>query len=319
MPNKGQRTEVIAQLTGGPLGGDYSYYRIELHSAHYFRGLLPGHVLELGARTGVMQSFGDTSDVPFFERYYLGGLSTLRGFKFRYISPRQVPNIPDNEPIGGDTYWFGTAEYSIPIFEQENGLGVRVAAFYDVGSVGGGSYNYNLSDYSDNWGLGLRAPEWNQREQATQSRLASQGLDPTSEAAQTEMGNFNRARNDAQTSAMASAIGQGTEAGNAIFNQGATSQMMPYQQLGALQGLSQQSTVPMAGQAQTPDLLGAGQQQYQAALNSNAQQQSGKNSTLSGLGSLAGMAGGMMLGGPAGAALGSSLGGAAGGALGKMG
>jgi outer membrane protein insertion porin family len=156
LPNKGQRTEVVAQLTGGPLGGSYSYYRLELHSAHYFRGLLPGHVLELGARTGVMQSFGDTSDVPFFERYYLGGLSTLRGFKFRYISPRQVPNIPENEPIGGDTYWFGTAEYSIPVFEQENGLGVRLAAFYDVGTVGGGAYNYNISDYNDNWGLGLR-------------------------------------------------------------------------------------------------------------------------------------------------------------------
>lgn len=162
-------------------------------------------------------------------------------------------------------------------------------------------------------------PEWNQREQATQSRLAAQGLDPTSEAAQTEMGNFSRARNDAQTSALASAIGQGTEAGNAIFNQGVTSQQIPYQQLAAIQGLGQQQGYSMAGQAQTPDLLGAGQQQYQAALNSNAQQQSGKNSTLSGLGSLAGMAGGMMIGGPAGAALGSSLGGMAGGALGKMG
>ena len=156
LPNKGQRTEVVAQLTGGPLGGDYSYYKLELGSRRYFRGLLPGHVLELGARTGVMQAFGGTSDVPFFERYYLGGINTLRGFKYRYISPRQVPNIPDNEPIGGDTFWFGTAEYSIPVFEKEAGVGVRLAAFYDIGSVGASPYNYNVSDYNDNWGLGLR-------------------------------------------------------------------------------------------------------------------------------------------------------------------
>jgi outer membrane protein insertion porin family len=156
LPNKGQRTELIAQLTGGPLGGSYSFYRLELHSARYFRGLLPGHVLELGFRTGVVEEFGNEPDVPFFERYYLGGLTSLRGFKYRYISPRQVPNIPDNEPIGGDTYWFGTAEYSIPIYEAERGVGVRFALFYDIGSVGASPYSMNFSGYSDNWGIGLR-------------------------------------------------------------------------------------------------------------------------------------------------------------------
>ena len=144
LPNKGQRSELIAQLTGGPLGGSYSFYRLEAHTAHYFRGLFTGHVLEIGGRAGVVQEFGKAPDVPFFERYYLGGLTSLRGFKYRYISPRQVPNIPDNEPIGGDTYWFGSAEYSIPIFEQERGVGIRFALFYDIGSVGANPYNLNL-------------------------------------------------------------------------------------------------------------------------------------------------------------------------------
>ena len=156
LPNKGQRTELIAQVTGGPLGGSYSFYRLEAHTAHYFRGLSPGHVLELGGVAGVVDEFGRAPDVPFFERYFLGGPNSLRGFKYRYVSPRQVPNIPDNEPIGGDTYWFGSAEYSIPIFEQERGVGVRVAFFYDIGSVGGAPYNANLSGYSDNYGIGLR-------------------------------------------------------------------------------------------------------------------------------------------------------------------
>lgn len=157
LPDKGQRTELTAQVTGGPLGGSDSFYKLELNSAWYFRGLLPGHVLEVGGRTGVAQAISGSDDVPFFERYYLGGLYSLRGFKYRYISPRQVPNIPGNEPIGGDTYWFGTAEYSIPVFGKEGGsVGVRFALFYDIGSVGRDPYNYNLSDFSDNWGLGLR-------------------------------------------------------------------------------------------------------------------------------------------------------------------
>jgi outer membrane protein insertion porin family len=156
LPNKGQRSELMAQLTGGPLGGSYSFYRLEASTRRYFPGLLPGHVLEMGLRTGVVQEFGKAPDVPFFERYYLGGLTSLRGFKYRYVSPRQVPNIPDNEPIGGDTYWFGTAEYSIPIFEQEKGVGIRFAVFYDIGSVGANPYNPNFPRFSDNWGLGLR-------------------------------------------------------------------------------------------------------------------------------------------------------------------
>jgi len=45
LPNKGQRTDLIAQLTGG---GSYSYYKLEITSRRYFRGLLPRHVLELG-------------------------------------------------------------------------------------------------------------------------------------------------------------------------------------------------------------------------------------------------------------------------------
>ena len=153
LPDKGQRTSLTAQLTGGPLGGSDSFYKLELQHARYIRGFLPGHVLELGGRAGVAQAYGSTEDVPFFERYYLGGLYSLRGFKYRYISPRQ-PGY--NEPVGGDTYWFGSAEYSIPIFEQERGIGVRVAIFYDIGSVGSNPYNFNVSNFSDNWGLGLR-------------------------------------------------------------------------------------------------------------------------------------------------------------------
>jgi outer membrane protein assembly factor BamA len=63
-------------------------------------------------------------DVPFYDRYYLGGLYSLRGFKYRNIGPREPdissgnPNVPD-EPIGGDSYWFGSMEYSIPIIEKD--------------------------------------------------------------------------------------------------------------------------------------------------------------------------------------------------------
>ena len=82
--------------------------------------------------------------MPFYDRYYLGGLYSLRGFKYRNIGPRDPSYYPGNpdqmpdEPIGGDSYWFGSLEYSIPILEKENGVGVRFALFYDAGAVGAG-------------------------------------------------------------------------------------------------------------------------------------------------------------------------------------
>ena len=151
LPNHGQRTE----LTGEFSAGTPDYYKVELTSSWYFPGFFKGHVLEVGGRAGVADSV-DGGDVPFYDRYYLGGLYSLRGFQYRNISPRDPaqPGVP-TEPIGGDTYWFGSLEYSLPIFEQDGGVGLRFALFYDIGAVSSGSYSFS-SSYDDNWGIGLR-------------------------------------------------------------------------------------------------------------------------------------------------------------------
>jgi outer membrane protein insertion porin family len=159
LPNHGQRTELTAELSEG----DTSFYKLELHTAWYFPGFLKGHVLEVVGRSGIADSLGG-GDVPFYDRYYLGGLYSLRGFKFRNIAPRDPtygtgpndnPNMP-NEPIGGDNYWFGSMEYSVPIFEKEGGVSLRFALFYDIGAVGGTEAYSFSTDYDDNWGLGMR-------------------------------------------------------------------------------------------------------------------------------------------------------------------
>jgi len=154
LPNHGQRSE----LSGEVSSGDTSFYKVELTSAWYFPGLFKGHVIEVGGRAGIADSL-EGGDVPFYDRYYLGGMYSLRGFKFRNISPREpfdptAQNVP-TEPIGGDSYWFGSLEYSVPIFEKDGGVGLRFAMFYDIGAVSASAYSFQ-STYSDNWGLGMR-------------------------------------------------------------------------------------------------------------------------------------------------------------------
>jgi outer membrane protein insertion porin family len=162
LSDKGQRTELTVAGTGGPFGGQESFYRLEAHTAWFFKGFAKGHVLEIGGRAGVVQAFDGTTDVPFFERYYLGGMYDLRGYKYHNVSPRQLnkayspAQIYYQEPIGGDTMWLGTVEYSIPIFEQEHGIGVRLAVFFDMGGIGQKAYSLSPGVFDDDWGIGIR-------------------------------------------------------------------------------------------------------------------------------------------------------------------
>ena len=154
LPNHGQRTELSTEVSAGST----DFYKVEAHTAWYFPGLLKGHVIEAVGRTGIADSLAG-GDVPFYDRYYLGGLYSLRGFKFRNVAPRQAynpmtPNV-SNEPIGGNTYWFSSYEYSVPIFEKDGGVSLRFALFYDIGCVDAASYSYSLN-YSDDWGVGMR-------------------------------------------------------------------------------------------------------------------------------------------------------------------
>jgi outer membrane protein insertion porin family len=163
LPNRGQRSEISATLAGGPLGMDTDTYRFEGRSTWYFPGFFDGHVFEIGGRAGVVDRYSDTDRVPLFDRYFLGGLTSLRGYRFRQVGPRDGIN----EPIGGSTYWYGTAEYSIPIIER-----LRFAMFYDIGMVYKDAFSFNRTYdfltapgtfatrntrfFNDNWGVGFR-------------------------------------------------------------------------------------------------------------------------------------------------------------------
>lgn len=106
-------------------------------------------------------------------------------------------------------------------------------------------------------------PQWAQQGEGLSASLANQGLSIGDEAYQTAQDNFGRARNDAYAQAMRNAIGQGTMAGSAIFNQGVQSAMLPYQQFGLATGpMMQRFGAEMQGyganQAGKNSLLNAG-------------------------------------------------------------
>jgi outer membrane protein insertion porin family len=147
LPSRGQRIELYGDVAG-PWPGEKNYWRTELRTAWYYPGLFEGHIIEILGRLGVADTWGDTRVVPFYDRFYLGGLYSLRGFRYREVSPRE-PGF--SEPVGGYSYWLGSIEYSIPVIQR-----LRFAFFYDVGNVMADTFNFDFANRSDNWGVGIR-------------------------------------------------------------------------------------------------------------------------------------------------------------------
>lgn len=111
----------------GLLGGEFNFQKFTLGWDGYYtlHADLTDRktVLGLHANAGLI-----TGDSVFFERFYGGGIGSVRGFRFRGISPRS--GLGD-DPVGGEFLLTGTAELNFPLI----GDGIRGVVFTDVGTV----------------------------------------------------------------------------------------------------------------------------------------------------------------------------------------
>ena len=144
----GNRTSIANEFAG--LGGDVDYFKSELRTAHF----IPTNdyleqTFSIVGRIGAAVPFGQSEQMPFYDRFYLGGPETLRGYDYREIGPRDPDDV--SESVGGNTYGLLSFEYGFRVAEP---LGLVV--FYDAGFVNSGDYDFSLSDYADNWGIGAR-------------------------------------------------------------------------------------------------------------------------------------------------------------------
>ena len=148
IPTDGTRFEIIQDIAGGPLLGQTNLYRVEARAGWWIPTFeFANQVLSFVGRTGSVMGYGG-KDVPYFERYFLGGGYNMRGFKYRKVGPVE-PHT--GEPFGGNTFGFLSAEYSFELFNP-----VRFAVFYDIGFVNSDSWDWNPSDYNADAGIGFR-------------------------------------------------------------------------------------------------------------------------------------------------------------------
>ena len=144
-PTSGYDIGAFTYLTTRGLGATNDYYKFELRGINYFPFLHDWFVLTTGAKIGTMGTFnGDR--VPLYDRYFLGGGDSVRGFPYRSIGP--VDGNDDN--YGGQFMYLFTAELSHPIYKV-----LRGAFFCDVGDATSGRFG-PISSPNVGIGYGLR-------------------------------------------------------------------------------------------------------------------------------------------------------------------
>lgn len=153
VPTRGARSSASVMYAGGPLLGDVDIYSLEAQSSSYWP-LWFSHVFSVRGWVSVVDSHGSEDRVPLFDRLFLGGGRTLRGFKYRKVGPKDETG----EPIGGRSAWYSSVEYTVPVVDK-----VRFATFYDIGMVFEDSYSFSVKedgyqsgDYNSDWGIGVR-------------------------------------------------------------------------------------------------------------------------------------------------------------------
>jgi len=126
-PDEGGYQRFYAEL-GAP--GGIEYYKAGYRHDQFF-ALTEDYTLLLKGEVGVGDGYGDQGTLPFFNRYYAGGESSVRGFQGNSIGPSDS----SGNAVGGNLKGVANAEVILPIPFLEDVKSTRISGFMDLGTV----------------------------------------------------------------------------------------------------------------------------------------------------------------------------------------
>ena len=136
--------------------GTKVYYRVEATASNYYPFFEDLFVLHTGVKYGSVDRLSGQSDsgmAPIYERYFLGGGDTIRGFPYREVGPVDK----NDEFYGGQSMILANVELTHPIWDF-----IRGAAFVDIGTAWQNSWDMDFSDINigAGWGLRIKLPNF---------------------------------------------------------------------------------------------------------------------------------------------------------------
>jgi len=144
-PTRGTLYSASVKFAGSVLGGDIQVIRPRLEFSHYhpfsFKHIIGVHV----AYDGIMSY--NNSEVPYWEKIFLGGERSIRGYEVYSIGPHNDSGIN----LGGAKSILVNAEYIVPVGGPFYGI-----LFYDVGNSVASDQNFSLNNMYTSAGFEAR-------------------------------------------------------------------------------------------------------------------------------------------------------------------
>lgn len=144
-PTTGSRNALYTTVAG--LGGDNYFVKTLVDSLWYYPAYLKT-VLSLRGRFGYATGYAG-KELPLYERFYVGGINTIRGLGFGEGGPRNE----EGEKIGGNLEMIANAELIFPIVEEVKLKGVL---FFDYGGAFDKDDEISFRDMRETAGAGIR-------------------------------------------------------------------------------------------------------------------------------------------------------------------
>jgi len=159
LPNRGMYNVLTNEVSGTKLGGDNDFYRVNFRTMFYYPIVKNRLIFKQFLRIGYIKSLND-DPVPLFERFFTGGVFSLRGYQPDSVGPSiRIPSSVSGRDerfvYGGDKLLLFITEFEIPIYDK---AGIRGVVFFDAGNAFDETQNFNVTNLRLDYGFGIR---WN--------------------------------------------------------------------------------------------------------------------------------------------------------------
>ncbi len=147
MPTKGSFSGVSFEYDSKDLGSEFNLFKQDYHAGYYYP-LFWKFIGHVRAETGFENG---SADVPIWDRFFLGGIDSMRGWYYGYLGPRDAHNIV----VGGNKFAVLNTELLFPLLEH---YGMRGLVFFDWGNAFSAGQQIDPSNFREDVGPGIR---WN--------------------------------------------------------------------------------------------------------------------------------------------------------------
>ncbi|HNT69544.1 MAG TPA: outer membrane protein assembly factor BamA [Syntrophorhabdaceae bacterium] len=148
-PSKGVNSDITVEASGGPFGGSNYFYKVTGFYGQYIPAGFWDSSFFVRGTGGIIRPYGG-KELPLYEKFYVGGLNSVRGFRFGEAGPKDI----NEQVLGAENQLYFNMEWIFPIYKP---AGLKGVLFYDAGAGFDGT---NLNVIKDSMrttaGFGIR-------------------------------------------------------------------------------------------------------------------------------------------------------------------